>query len=216
MSMALIERVERSGVVEAKQIVTAPISGMLQTLDVRSGMTVASGATLARINGLASVWLEAAVPASQAAGIVPGTPLAARFAAFPGEVLHARVQAVLPEANLEARTLRVRAETAGHRGLLPGLVGEARLAPRGPGPQLLIPSEALIRTGTRELVIRALADGHFQAVEVRTGGEAQGRVAILAGLEEGWQVVVSGQFLIDSEASLKGVMTRLKSAGQLP
>ena len=73
---------------------------------------------------------------------------------------------------------------------------------------LLVPSEAVIRTGTRTLVMLAAPEGRFQAAEVRVGREASGQTQILQGLAEGEQVVASGQFLIDSEASLAGVDVR--------
>jgi membrane fusion protein, copper/silver efflux system len=81
---------------------------------------------------------------------------------------------------------------------------------------LLVPSEAVIRTGTRDLLILATPDGAYRPVEVQLGREAQGKVAILRGVQEGDRVVASGQFLIDSEASLKGVLARLAPAGGRP
>ena len=76
--------------------------------------------------------------------------------------------------------------------------GEGRTA-------LFVPSEAVIRTGTRALVMVAVEGGRFQPVEVRIGREGGDRTEILAGLEEGQTVVASGQFLLDSEASLNGI-----------
>ncbi len=75
-------------------------------------------------------------------------------------------------------------------------------------PALLVPSEAVIRTGKRTLVMLALDGGRYRPAEVRTGREAGGKTEVLAGLAEGEKVVVSGQFLIDSEASLAGVAAR--------
>jgi Cu(I)/Ag(I) efflux system membrane fusion protein len=217
MAPALVDRVAASGHVEATQVLTAPIAGVVATLDVRPGMTVTAGASLARINGLGSVWLEAAVPATQAAAIGPGTQLVAQFPAWPELRFRAPVQTVLTSIDPESRTLRVRAEIGSQGGKLrPGMVGEAQLIARDRTAQLMIPAEALIRTGTRSLVIRALPGGHFQPVEVTAGADAQGRVVVLKGLQEGDRVVASGQFLIDSDASLKGLLTRLDPGGAAP
>jgi Cu(I)/Ag(I) efflux system membrane fusion protein len=76
---------------------------------------------------------------------------------------------------------------------------------------LLVPSEALIHTGKRSVVMLAEADGHFRPTVVETGREADGQTEVLRGLEAGQRVVLSGQFLIDSEASLKGLEARLNS-----
>ena len=110
MPASLIERVDQSGQAVALHTITAPTGGVITELMVRQGMTVAPGMTLARINGLGTVWLEAALPEALAAAIQPGQAVEARFPALPGEVLKGRVAAVLPEANRDTRTLRVRIE----------------------------------------------------------------------------------------------------------
>jgi len=205
---ALVERVERSGQPVALQTITAPAGGVITELMVRAGMALAPGMTLARINGLGTVWLEAAVPEAQAAVVQPGQPVQARFAAWPGQVVTGRVTAVLPEANRETRTLRLRIElpNPGQR-LKAGLFAQVRLQ----GPQreaLVLPAEAVIRTGQRALVYLAEPGGRFRPVEVTLGEELGEQLVIRSGLSEGQQVVASGQFLIDSEASLQGVMAR--------
>jgi Cu(I)/Ag(I) efflux system membrane fusion protein len=183
---------------------------MIQALEVRAGMTLAQGMTLAKVVGLATVWLEAAIPEAQTGLVAVGKPVEARFAAYPGNVLRGRVVAVLPEANAESRTVRVRVELANPGGRLrPGMFAQIRLDAGDAQPVLTVPTEALIRTGQRNVVIVANDNGGFQPVEVQPGREVQGRTAILSGLQPGQKVVSSGQFLIDSEASLRGVLDRL-------
>ena len=119
---------------------------------VRQGMAVAPGMTLARINGLGTVWLEVALPEALAAPIGPGQAVQARFAALPGEVINGKVAAVLPEANRDTRTLRLRIElpNPGQR-LRAGMFAQVSLG----GAQremLVVPAEAVIRTGRRALV----------------------------------------------------------------
>ncbi len=210
MSEAQIALVERSGAVQARITLHAPIGGALTELNVREGSTVMPGMTLARINGLATVWAEAQVPESQAAQLRVGAPVKARSPALPGTEFAGRVQALLPVVDTGTRTLKVRMELRNPGGrLVPGMFVEMALSGPPQEKALLIPSEALIRTGRRTLVMVAEADGGFRPVEVETGIEAGDKTEIRRGLEAGQKVVLSGQFLIDSEASLKGVETRL-------
>jgi len=91
------------------------------------------------------------------------------------------------------------------------MFAEVQLAADEPQMRLQVASAAVIRTGVRNLVLVAGADGRYLPTEVRLGAEAHGRTVVLEGLEAGQKVVVSGQFLIDSEASLEGVLERLQA-----
>ncbi|GAC1378059.1 MAG: hypothetical protein NVS3B3_20020 [Aquirhabdus sp.] len=188
------------------------VSGVIQSLDVRSGMAMSAGQTLTKINGLDSVWLEAAVPEAQAGGIKVGSTIAAHLTANPSDTFNGKVIAILPDINMESRTLRVRIELPNRNGQLKqGMFAQVKLQTGNNQAQLLIPEEAVIRTGTRNVVILALEGGHFQPVQVDLGQAANGQIAILSGLQAGQKVVASGQFLIDSEASLQGVLAQMNS-----
>ncbi|MBL0089694.1 MAG: efflux RND transporter periplasmic adaptor subunit [Ideonella sp.] len=208
MPMNLIDHADKTGQPTALQTITAPTGGVITELMVRAGMTLAPGMTLARINGLGQVWLEAALPEALAATVMPGQVVEARFPALPGEVVKGKVAAVLPEANRETRTLRLRIElpNPGQR-LRAGLFAQVRL--RGaPRQALVVPAEAVIRTGQRALVYVSEQAGRFRPVEVEIGEQVGEQIVVRSGLVAGQQVVASGQFLIDSEASLQGVMAR--------
>jgi Cu(I)/Ag(I) efflux system membrane fusion protein len=208
MPAAMVDRVERTGQPATLQTITAPAGGVISELMVRAGMTVAPGMTLARINGLGTVWLEAALPEAQAATIQPGQTVEARFPALPGEVVKGHVAAILSEGNRETRTLRVRIELPNPRQRLKaGLFAQVSL--RGPQRDaMVVPAEAVIRTGKRTLVYLSEQPGRYHPVEVEIGEQVDDRVVIRSGLTAGQQVVASGQFLIDSEASLQGVLAR--------
>ena len=208
MSDGVIAQVERSGRTNGTVTIAAPIGGVVQTLDARRGVALAQGQTLAEINGIGTVWLNAAVPEAQAGLVRVGQRATATLAGFPGETFGGRVIAILPAAQAESRTLTVRIELANRGGRLrPGMF--ATVAFGGGGrPALLVPSEAVIRTGSRTIVMLAKKDGRYQPAEVRTGREGGGQTEILLGLAPGEKVVVSGQFLLDSEASLTGVPVR--------
>jgi Cu(I)/Ag(I) efflux system membrane fusion protein len=209
MSDAQIARIDESGEPGAVLTVTAPIGGVIQELGVRAGMSVTPGMTLARINGLRTVWLEAAVPEAQARLLQSGRSVEARFAAYPDQVFQGKIAAILPEANVETRTLRVRMEFPNRRQQLKaGMFAQVRIA--GEAEQALtVPAEAVIRTGKRAVVFVTEQSGQFRPVDVQVGRERDGRIEVLRGLEEGQQVAVSGQFLIDSEASLQGIHEKL-------
>ena len=210
MPAALVERLEAGGQPQAVTTIVAPSGGLIAELMVRQGMTVSAGMTLARVNGLGTVWVEAAVPEALAAAVVTGQRAELRLVAFPGEVLRGKVAAVLPETSRDTRTLRVRVEVANPGGRLrAGMSGEVRLLGARQGTEVVtVPGEAVIRTGRRALVYVVDAPGRYRPVEVELGAEIDGRVAVLKGLAAGQQVVASGQFLIDSEASLQGLTAR--------
>lgn len=208
MSDALIGEVERTGRTNGTVTIRSPIAGVIQSLDVRTGMTLGAGQSLAQVSGIGTVWLDAAVPEAQAGLVRIGQGASVALAAFPGESFAGRVTAILPTAQADSRTLTVRIELANRGGKLrPGMFAAVALA--GDGKlALLVPSEAVIRTGTRTLVMLAQPDGRYRPAEIRTGREGGGRTEVLAGLSLGEKVVASGQFLLDSEASLTGVAAR--------
>ena len=214
MADAQIAAVERSGRTQPRFTVTAPRGGIVSELMVREGMTVMAGATLFRINGIGTVWANAEVPESQSALLRPGTNVRASSPALPGMTFHGRVQALLPEVNAATRTLKARVELANPGGrLVPGLFVQMQFSDVRAAKSLLIPTEAVIQTGRRIVVLLAEEQGRFRPVEVEIGIESGGQTEVKRGLQAGQQVVVSSQFLIDSEASLRGVESRLNAGG---
>lgn len=212
MSEAHIAQVERTGQVQARVTVTAPASGVVTELSVREGATVMEGALLMRINELTTVWVQAEVPESQSAAVAMGTQVTASTPALPGEVFRGTVQALLPEVDPATRTRKARMVLTNPGGkLVPGMFVQMTLGAGSPKPALLVPAESLVRTGKRTLVM-LVEDGAYRPVEVQVGREQNGQAEILLGLTQGQKIVLSGQFLIDSEASLKGVEARLSAA----
>ena len=218
MSEAQIGHVEATGRVDARLTLVAPFAGVVVELAVRDGMTVAPGATLFRINGVSRVWAQADVPESQAATLRPGWRVEARSDALPGQRIEGRVQAILPEVNAATRTVKARVELPNPGGaLVPGQFVTLSFATAAHPSALLVPTEALIPTGRRTLVMVDEGAGRYRPVTVQTGAEAGGRTEVLSGLVAGQHVVVSGQFLLDSEASIRGTQARLgDSAASAP
>lgn len=217
MPESSVRQIEQSGKAQTLFTITSPIAGALQSLEVRQGMTVSSGMTIARINGLKTVWLEAAVPEANAGRLKSGQLVTAILPAYPQTSFKGRISEILPETNMQTRTLRLRMEFANPQGLLrPGMYAQVQLDSAGQDNVLLVPTEAIIRTGARNLVIVAENGGRFRPVSVMLGAESGVRTEVVSGLEAGQRVVASGQFLIDSEASLKGVLARMEAPAKKP
>jgi membrane fusion protein, copper/silver efflux system len=216
MNEQQIRLVESTGRTQPRITLTAPIGGVLAELMVREGMTVMPGATIARISGLSTVWAQAEVPESQSALLRPGTKVQALSPAVPGTTFHGTVQAIVPEVTAATRTFKARVELANHGGrLVPGMFVTMQFMDTHTEKSLLIPSEAIIQTGTRTVVMLAEDNGAFRPIDVEIGIESGGQTEIKRGLQVGQHVVVSSQFLIDSEASLKGVEARLNAEPKL-
>ena len=214
MPQHMIDAVEESGVVQARYTITSPISGVVQTLEVRNGMSLAMGQTLARINGLGTVWLEVAVPQDQADAVRIGSVAQVHLEGFDAQTINGRVSAILPMLNDATRSLRLRVELPNRAGRVhPGMSAQVSLKSETRATALAVPTEAIIRTGKRTLLMLADEPGQFVPVEVTAGREIGDMTVIMSGLNEGQQVVTSGQFLIDSEAKLSGIAVRNEMGG---
>lgn len=216
MNEQQVRQLEAGGRVQARQVLVAPRNGVVTELAAREGMAVAAGAPLYRINGLETVWVNAELPEAVLAQVTVGTPVVARAAAMPDAELRGKVDAILPQVDPTTRTIRARIvlDNPGAR-LAPGMFVNLSFAPRQGHAALLLPSEAVIRTGTRNVVMLEEGAGKFAPVAVELGPEAGGQVEIRSGLQAGQKVAVSGQFLLDSEASLKGSGQRMGASAPL-
>ncbi len=200
---ALARQSEEAGTAQARFTLTAPVSGVVAELGVREGVAVSAGMTLFRIAGLEKVWAVADVPEAQAMGLVRGRKVKAQLQADESRSFEGALQEVLPQVSASTRTLQARFELDNRAGqLTPGMLLKLQLA--GPtAMRLMVPAEAVIRTGRRTVVFVAGEGGSFAAREVALGQETGEFIEVTRGLDKGERVVVSGQFLVDSEARLK-------------
>lgn len=216
MSPAQIAQVQKSGQAQRQVQIVSPRNGVVTELNAREGQKVMPGMPLMRIADLSRVWITVEVPEALAGAVAKGRKAEARLTAVPGKVFEGRVDYVYPNLDPATRTLRARVVFENRDAQLkPGMY--ANVAVLGSSTQvqgLTIPSEAVIRTGKRNVVIVAEAEGRFRPAEVTLGPEHEGQIVVLQGLAEGQSVVTSGQFLLDSEASLQGAYQRLE--GTLP
>ncbi len=208
-----IRDIEMQRKTNASTTLVAPIDGVVTELSVREGAAFMPGASLFRINGLKTVWVNAQVPEAQVSMIPMGSSVEARATAWPGTKFIGRIAALLPEVDPQTRTVPVRIviDNPGSR-LSPGMFVSVELAGKKGEEHLVVPSEAVIMTGERNVVIVAREGGGFDVADVTVGTEDAGKTAILSGLEAGQSIVLSGQFLIDSEASLSSTVSRLSTA----
>ena len=201
----LIRRSETSGTAQARFTLSAPVSGVIAELGVRQGVAVSSGMTLFRIAGLEKVWAVAEVPEAQAVRLNRGQKVKAVLQADASQTFDGELKEILPQVSASTRTLQARFEVDNKGGkLTPGML--LRLQVTGSSSsRLVVPSEAVIRTGKRAVVLVRKENGSFESRDVALGEEVGDDIEVTQGLTEGEQVVASGQFLIDSEARLRSV-----------
>jgi len=202
----LVRRSEEAGTAQARFTLSSPANGVVAELGIREGVAVPPGTTLFRIAGLETVWAVADVPEAQASRLRTGQKVKAALQADPSQTFEGELREILPEVSTTTRTLRARFEVDNSAGrLTPGML--LRLTVAAPqGERLVVPSEAVIRTGKRAVVIVRNAQGGFEPRAVSLGTDFGDDVEILAGVAVGDQVVASGQFLIDSEARLRSAL----------
>ena len=208
----LVRRSEESGTAQARYVLSAPSAGVVAELGVREGVAVTPGMTLFRIAGLEKVWAVAEIPEAQAVRLVRGQKVKAMLQADAARSFNGTLDEILPEVSGSTRTLKARFEVDNKNGgLTPGML--LRLQVAGPtSTRLVVPSEAVIRTGKRAVVIVRKADGTFEPRDVSLGADQGDDTEVVSGLSEGDQVVASGQFLIDSEARLRSVLGNMAAS----
>jgi Cu(I)/Ag(I) efflux system membrane fusion protein len=163
------------------------------------------------LSDLSSLWLLADVYERQSAWVAVGQPAEMRLSAYPGEVFEGEIDFVYPSLDPKTRTLRarVRFDNPNER-LKPDMLADVQIFAGPKQGVLSIPTQALIRDGRTDRVIVAEGEGKFRAVNVVAGMESGEWTEISEGLSEGEQVVVSGQFLIDSEANIRASVMRMQ------
>ncbi len=213
LSAPQIARIESSGQAERRIDYYAPFDGYVLELGGRPGAAVQPGTTRFQLADLSRVWVMAEGAEAQGDWIALGDRARVSVASLPGRQFAGRVDYLYPQLASDTRTLKVRLVLDNPRRLLrPGMFADVHLQGAMLHAVLSVPTEAIIQTGVRSLVIVADDGEHFRPVEVRVGTEFEGHSAILGGLNGGENVVSSGQFLIDSEANLRSAFDRLAGA----
>ncbi len=208
-----IQELSRSGKVSPRIAIRAPHDGVVKDLNVREGMYVTPMLELAALADFSRMWVIAEVFPQQAGWLSQGLPVEVRAKEQSGLVVQGKVDYVYPEMAANTRTVTVRVQVPNaDAGLLFNQYVEVRIFAAPREDVLYVPSEAVIRTGKESRVLLAYSGGRFESRIVATGMQSGGNTEILSGLSQGDSVVVSGQFLLDSEASFKASMTRMQDS----
>jgi Cu(I)/Ag(I) efflux system membrane fusion protein len=187
-----------------------PADGILTELSVRNGRYLKAGDEIGRIQDLSVVWVEAAVPETDAAAIKMGDAAKVMFSGAT-QPYDATVDYIYPTVDAETRTVKVRLVVGNRDGVLkPSSYATVEFSAIV-SERMTVPSEAVLRSSTGNHVIVALGEGKFQARTVETGIASEGRTEILSGIKEGEEVVTSSQFMIDSESSLRESLQKLSA-----
>ncbi|WP_417479430.1 efflux RND transporter periplasmic adaptor subunit [Maricaulis maris] len=213
VNQAQIDSIAQRGTPQRLVDVYAPRTGVVLEMNVREGAHAHPSMVVMTIADLREVWVVADLFEDEAVAIEPGQSVRLQSRAQPGRMWHGQVEYLYPTVDPRSRSIPVRMRFANSDGALrPEAYVNVRIEASPRDNVLSVPFEAVIRTGQSERVVLALGDGRYRLAQVRTGAEAGGRVEVLTGLSEGERVVVSSQFLIDSEASLQGVALRMAGA----
>ncbi|MGH7259614.1 MAG: efflux RND transporter periplasmic adaptor subunit [Nitrospiraceae bacterium] len=210
-----IAALERRGTAEPILTVYAPSGGIVLTRNALPGTYVEPGTPLYELADLSTVWIYADIYESEVAAVKLHQPASITIEAYPGETFRGQVAYIYPSLNAEARTVRVRLElpNPGLR-LKPGMYGTVMLRTDA-ATTLVVPKEAVLDTGLRQLVFLDQGEGVYQPVQVKLGRRTQDRVEVLGGLKEGDKVVTAANFLLDAESKLASTSSMQGMMGQV-
>jgi len=210
ISAAQIKQLQKNKKVKQRISIYAPQDGVVSDLPVREGMFVKPSMKVMTLGDLSSVWLLAEVFERQSAWVEVGQPAEVNLSYIPGKTWQGKVEYIYPSLDAKTRTLKVRLrfDNPGE-SLKPNMYANVKIFGGAKENTIVIPLEGLIRTGREHRVIISQGEGKFEAREVVAGIESGNYVEILQGIKEGENIVISGQFLIDSEASMRGSLTRM-------
>ena len=210
MSDEEIAKLRQTKKAQTRFVIKAPMDGVITAFDLRSGMNISKDKVVAQIQGISPIWLNAAIPESSSYLLKDTTQFKISIPAYPDKLFNVLTWDVLPSVDPVTRTLQVRLAIDNPDELLkPGMNARMTINSQSEN-MLLIPSQAIIDTGDEQRVITLNAEGRFVPKLVKIFHESQQQTALLSGLDEGETVVVSGLFLIDSEANISGALERMR------
>ena len=213
-----LNRLQKEGAVRRTITLRSPVSGVVLEKPALKGMRFMPGEALYQISNLSSLWLLADIFEQDLALIRPGQPAKITVNAYPGKVFSGKVAFIYPTLTAETRTAKARIELSNPGGVLkPAMYASVELI-AGPakGKAVAVPDSAVLDSGTRQIVLVQRGEGQFEPRPVKLGAAADGYVEVLDGVQAGETVVVSANFLIDSESNLKAALGSFGAAGEKP
>ncbi|MDF2998421.1 MAG: efflux transporter, family, subunit [Xanthobacteraceae bacterium] len=212
-----IAEIERTRKVPLSMTWRAPRDGVVLERNVADGMKAAPGDVLFRLADISTVWVLADVPEFDLGAVRPGAPVMIRVRSLPGRGFEGRVSLIYPQVGEATRATRVRIEIGNPDGaLLPNMYAEVEIAAGAAEPVVAVPDDAVIDTGTRQVVILDRGEGRFEPRAVKIGQRGEGFTEIRDGVIEGDRVVVAANFLIDAESNLKAALRSLTASETQP
>jgi RND family efflux transporter MFP subunit len=203
ISEAQIRELEKRGTPTRTMTLYAPTSGFVTTRNAFPRQRVTPETELYAIADLSKVWVIADIYEFEAADIKLGQPATVTISSYPGRAFSGKITNILPQVDNATRTLKVRVELANKNfALKPDMYADVFLS-ISYGTRLVVPQEAVMDSGSEQLVYVSLNDGYFEPRKVQVGAKVDNKFIVLAGLNEGERVVTSGNFLVDSESKLK-------------
>ena len=212
---AQITALEHRGKAEPVLTIYAPSSGIVLKREALPGKYVEPGTTLYEVADLSRVWISADIYESEVAAVKLDQPISVSFAAYPGETFQGNMAYIYPSLNAEARTVRVRFELPNPGlKLKPGMYGNVTLQTDA-AKALVVPKEAVLETGLRQLVFMDRGQGRYEQTLVKLGRRNQDEVEVMEGLKEGDRIVTSANFLLDAESKLTSASSMQAMMGRI-
>jgi Cu(I)/Ag(I) efflux system membrane fusion protein len=206
---------ERRGKAEPSLTVYAPASGIVLKREAVPGKYVEPGTALYEVADLSTVWISADIYESEVKAVTLNQQASVTLAAYPGEIFRGTVAYIYPTLNTETRTVRVRLELPNPElKLKPGMFGNVRLQTEVV-KTLVVPKEAVLETGLRQLVFMDRGQGRYEPASVKLGRRSQDDVEVLEGLKEGDRIVTSANFLLDAESKLTSASSMQAMMGRI-
>lgn len=189
-------------------------SGTVLEKNIVEGQKVMGGVPLLKIANLSSLWLMADIYEYELTKVKVGSKADITFNFLPGKIYEGKVSFIYPTLDPKSRTVKIRIELNNNGELKPSMFANITIDGEDLGKKPVIPENAVIRSGVKDVVILSLGNGKFKPQEIQLGGYADGYYQVLSGLTEGNTIVTSAQFLIDSESNLKAAINQFQSSGQ--
>ncbi len=208
-----IRALEQRGTPKKTMTIYSPADGIVMEKMVREGQNVMAGMELYKVADLSTVWILADIYQYDLPWVKVGQTAEITFDYLPGKSLKGKITYIYPYLNEDTKTAKVRIEVANTKtlDLMPDMFATVKIASPLSVEAIVAPDQAIIRTGERNIAVIALGGGYFEPRDVKLGVQSEGYVQILDGVRVGEKIVVSSQFLIDSESNLKAAISQMSA-----
>ncbi|MEE9327683.1 MAG: efflux RND transporter periplasmic adaptor subunit [Cocleimonas sp.] len=206
---SIIDKVSRTGKSQNRVPVIANHSGVVTQIGIKNGMYITPGTEIYTIADLSSVWIIVDVFEHQLTWVNVGDKAEVQVQGIPGKTWQGKVEYIYPELNPKTRTLKVRLTINTPKQLLkPNMFADVTLITSNK-KVLAVPAEAIIYYENSPRLVKVVAENKYQPIEIKIGMKSKGKVEVVEGIEEGDEILVSGQFMIDSESNLQASFRRM-------